>query len=231
MHTVSYQPPMLTIEYGPAFTMRNVARIPGDSGTYLSLKPLTGNNSPSNSSRVQVILPVKQGTFRLYYAPLVIHGQGLLKQPTTFSESQFLPDIPTDALYEFRSYRVTYRRPWKKTDGWSLEIGGTVKVRDATISLRQAGVSGADSNVGWVPLVHISGSKTLTARIGMEFDFDGLAGGPGRAFDIGARMQYSVSRDQALGVGVRTIEGGANVPRVFNFTWFLSPVMTFSQKL
>jgi hypothetical protein len=106
-----------------------------------------------------------------------------------------------------------------------------MKVRDATISLKQLTVSAAEANIGWVPLVHISGSKRLSPRTTMSFDLDALGGGPGRAVDLGVRANYSIGNDYTAGIGVRTIEGGADVPRVFNFAWFATPVLTFTRLL
>jgi len=223
--------PAIISEYGPVYTLRNVARIPGDGGSYIDIRNLIGRDSASNASRVQIEVPARKGTFRLYYAPLSIHGQGTLGEASTFKDVTFASGVPTDALYEFRSYRLTYRQPWKHTSGWNLELGGTLKVRDATISLRQQTVSAAEANIGWVPLVHLSGSKRLSPRTTMSFDLDALGGGPGRAIDLGVRASYFVGNDYTAGVGIRTIEGGADVPRVFNFAWFGTPVITFTRVL
>jgi hypothetical protein len=223
--------PAIIAEYGPVYTLRNVARIPGDGGTYLNLRNLIGRNEASNASRVQIEVPVRKGTFRLYYAPLAIHGQGSFDEPSTFKDQTFAAGVPTDALYEFRSYRFTYRKPWKTTAGWQLELGGTMKVRDATISLRQPTVSAAEANIGWVPLVHIAGKKQLSPKSTVTFDLDALGGGPGRAIDLGVRANYAIGNDYSAGIGVRTIEGGADVDRVFNFAWFATPVLTITRLL
>ncbi len=226
-------PPRAAIisEYGHVFTLRNVARIPGAGGSYIDLKNLIGRQEATNSSRVQVEVPVRRGTFRLYYAPLSIHGSGVLDEPASFKGSTFASGVSTDALYEFRSYRFTYRRPWKTTAGWNLELGGTMKVRDATISLRQPTVSAAEANIGWVPLVHVAGTKQFSPKLSVSFDIDALGGGPGRAIDVGVRGNYTVDRYYRAGIGFRTIEGGADVPRVFNFAWFATPVLTLTRFL
>lgn len=231
MDTLLPPRPAIIAEYGPVYTLRNVARIPGDSGTYLNLRNLIGRNEASNASRVQIEVPVRKGTFRLYYAPLSIHGQGSLAEASTFKDVTFAAGVPTDVLYEFHSYRFTYRKPWKTTAGWQLELGGTMKVRDATISLSQPTVSAAKANIGWVPLVHIAGKRQLSPRSTMTFDLDALGGGPGRAIDLGVRANYLISNDYSAGIGVRTIEGGADSPRVFNFAWFATPVLTFTRLL
>jgi hypothetical protein len=62
------------------------------------------------------------------------------------------------------------------------------------------------------------------ARIGEGWrfilDFDGLAASPGRAFDISAKLGYSVSDLVEIAVGYRVIEGNTDVGQAYNFGWF-----------
>ena len=53
----------------------------------------------------------------------------------------------------------------------------------------------------------------------MIFDIDGLAGGPGRAFDIALKLHYAINDHWGLSAGYRTLEGGADVESVYNFAW------------
>jgi hypothetical protein len=43
-------------------------------------------------------------------------------------------------------------------------------------------------------------------------DFDGLAGGPGRAFDGSVTLNVPIDRRATAFIGGRFLEGGANVP-------------------
>ncbi|CAB5128823.1 hypothetical protein D3OALGA1CA_3095 [Olavius algarvensis associated proteobacterium Delta 3] len=54
-------------------------------------------------------------------------------------------------------------------------------IRDAEIELSQPGVSTSDKNVGFAPLIFFSGEYAFAKRWTGILDFDGLAGGPGRA--------------------------------------------------
>ena len=43
--------PAIIAEYGPVYTLRNVARIPGDGGTYLVVAiPCSGNRIPQKAA-------------------------------------------------------------------------------------------------------------------------------------------------------------------------------------
>ena len=54
---------------------------------------------------------------------------------------------------------------------------------------------------------------------------DALAGGPGRAIDLGLRLDYQAGPCWTIGAGFRTLEGGADTDEVYNFAWFNSVVL------
>ncbi|MFT5047972.1 MAG: hypothetical protein ACI8UP_004972 [Porticoccaceae bacterium] len=59
-------------------------------------------------------------------------------------------------------------------------------------------------------------------------DFDGLAGGPGRAIDLGVGIDYSISGKWKLGAEMRILDGGADVDEVYNFARFNSASLVVS---
>jgi hypothetical protein len=209
----------LRLETGTAATLRNDTQIPGDSGTRFSLKDITGSG-PFNFQRWELLYRQSEDTeWRLLYAPFRISGTGNLNAPTNFRGTTFNAGAAS-ANYQFNSYRLTYRRKWKKTAKSDWMFGYTLKIRDAEISLRQGITSETERDPrGIVPLLNISGKEQLNRQWFATFDFDGLAGGPGRAFDIGAQLHYQASEDTSLYFGIRTLEGGADVPRVYSFAW------------
>ncbi len=96
----------------------------------------------------------------------------------------------------------------------------TAKVRDAKIALRQGPTSSQDDDLGFVPLLYFRADWSLADRWHFIFDIDALAGGPGRAIDLAVKLGYDISPRWAVTVGYRTVEGGADVDRVYNFAWF-----------
>jgi hypothetical protein len=103
---------------------------------------------------------------------------------------------------------------------WRLHTGGTVLIRDAEIELQQNDVKASDSNVGVVPLLSLAAEWSFMDRWEAIFDFDGLAGGPGRAFDTAIKLQYDLTDRWRIGAGYRTLEGGVDNNTVYNFAWF-----------
>lgn len=62
------------------------------------------------------------------------------------------------------------------------------------------------SNVGVVPLFNAYGEYRLSERWRAIFDFDGLVGPSGRAFDIGVKAAYGLTRDLSIEGGYRSNE-------------------------
>jgi len=65
----------------------------------------------------------------------------------------------------------------------------------------------------------LSSDYRFTERWMLRFDFDGLAGGPGRLFDVALKLDYAVNDNWRLGGGYRMLEGGADTDEVYSFGW------------
>jgi hypothetical protein len=156
---------------------------------------------------------------RLLLAPLSITDSGVLDSSVDFAGETFDADVATDATYKFNSWRVTYAYRLHTGARWRWWLGFTAKIRDAKIELNQPGRSSRKTDIGFVPLLHIRCEYRFTDRWRLRFDLDALAGGPGRAEDLGATLYYDLSDRWGLSCGYRTVEGGADVDEVYNFAW------------
>ena len=218
------------IEGGSVWQSRNVARIPGDTGTYIDLKGLAGSG-PEGFYRITATGRVRhRQELRAVWAPLRLKGTGVMGGPAEsgdetftgivdFDGETFETGVATEATYQFNSPRLTYR--WLVRDGARdrFYVGVTALVRDAEIRLAQPGVSASNTNVGFVPLLHLAGENRFGERWRLVYELDGLAAPQGRAFDFSLRGLYDIDQDWYVGAGYRTIEGGADNDRVFNFAW------------
>lgn len=204
----------LELESGLTSSRYNNARVPKSTGTNVDLAGLIGKEWKP-FGRVSLFYEDKAGgTWKLLYAPFRQSGTGALRASTSFAGQTFTAG-PVEATYQFNSYRLTYRKPWKS--GWS--IGGTLKIRDAEILLQQGATVASERNVGFVPLLNIFGEGEITRGFMYEVELDGLAGGPGRAIDLSLRVKRNFGSSTTAFVGFRVLEGGADVPRVKNFAW------------
>ena len=208
------------IEVGPVWQSRNDVQIPGDTGTRFSLADFAGAG-PFPFYRLELIYDINpRHSLRFLVAPLEYTESGTLNGDVFFVDQTFDAGQATEAGYRFNSYRATYRYLFYDTETWRWRIGVTAKIRDAEITLKQAGKFASDSNTGFVPLLNLYGEYQLADRWNFVFDFDGLASPQGRAIDLGLIARYDMSRQWYVGGGYRMLEGGADNSEVYNFAWF-----------
>ncbi len=206
------------LETGGVWFSRNDIRIPSDTGTRFDMTRLTGSG-PDFFTRLEGRWNIndKHG-LRIVLAPLEVSGNGELREDTAFAGEVF-PAGPTKGTYKFNAYKFTWRYTFVDKPGLRWRVGFTGVVRDANVELRQGDLQANDDNVGFVPALHLSSDYRLGERWMLRFDFDGLAGGPGRLFDIALKLDYAINDKWRVGGGYRTLEGGADTDDVYSFGW------------
>ncbi len=207
------------VEGATVWSRRNDVRIPPDTGTEFSIVDLIGA-APTPIVRVELTAGLaERHELRFVYAPIEVSGRGVPSVPIAFAGGQFVAGVAAEADYKFSSYRATYRYRFYNGDRWQWQVGFTGFVRDARIALAQPGVAAEDTDLGFVPLGHIKGRAKMSDRLSLMLELDGTAAPQGRAFDFAAMLDYHPTPRWTLGGGYRTIEGGADVNRVYTFAW------------
>lgn len=218
------------LEGGPVWQSKNDVAIPGDTGTRFALDDLTGAG-PYPYGRVTVDYQINQRhSLRALIAPLELSDSGTLAQNVDFRGTTFNAGLRTKATFRFNSYRLTYRYLLGCGCDWSLHVGATAKIRDAKIELEQGGLREAKYDLGFVPLLHVAFEKRLTPRWRFLADADFAAAPQGRAIDFTAKLYYELNDRWSLGLGYRTIEGGADNDSVYTFSWFHQAVVAIGYR-
>lgn len=217
----------LELELGPVWQERNRVQIPNSvAADRYRLTDIAGNG-PWTSARLTLNWPIGgPHGLRIVLAPLSYEEQGILNNDVRFAGGSFDGGEPLQAQYKFNSWRLGYRYQYYDANGWRLWVGATAKLRDAKIELTQGASNALDDDLGLVPLLHLAGDYHFNPRWSVRFDFDGLAGGPGRAFDIGLKLGYRLDDHWRLGIGYRGLEGGVDSDEVYNFAWFNSLILS-----
>jgi hypothetical protein len=153
----------------------------------------------------------------LLYAPLSVNYEGAAPFDIRFQNTTFLQGQNVDAYYKFNSYRVTYRRDILSSERWIVGLGFTAKIRDAEIRLTYAEIIDKKDDFGFVPLLNLYTEYNFN-NWSLFFEGDGLAGGPGRAFDFYLGGKIPVNEHLKIKAAYRMVEGGADVKSVYNFT-------------
>lgn len=155
----------------------------------------------------------------LLFAPLDADYEASIPLDINFQNTLFSGGQVIDGYYKFNSYRLTYSRDIVTRPDWILRLGFTAKIRDARVRLTTQDQSAKKDDLGFVPLLRIYTSYDLN-KWKIFLEGDGLAGGPGRAFDFILGSRYYLSGDFSIKAGYRVLEGGADVDEVYNFALF-----------
>ncbi len=206
-------------ETGGVWFSRNDVRIPNEGGTDFDMIDLIGSDlSFYYRLRLNVTFGERH-TFRVLFAPLEKNGNGIFDEPVFFEETQFDAGSPVNGIYKFNTYRLTYRFTFYDRNNWTLGAGAAGLIRDAKVELNQAGASDSNTDLGFVPLLHVFAERNFGRNASVIFDAETLAGPQGRATDAALTFHYQLSDYWGVMAGYRLLEGGADVDEVYNFSW------------
>ena len=212
----AYSISSLNLEIGSAQNSYNQVRIDGETGTLFNLRPAL---NPAEYYRLSFTQKFKSPNgIRLLYAPLKFGGNKKFDNDISFNGVNFLANQKTETQYQFNSYRGTYFREIISKRNKLFRIGGTLKVRDAFIELRQSDRSKAKKSIGVVPLIYVYSKYKFENNFLMTLDFDGLIAPQGRAFDVALMLGYYFNTTFQIDLGYRMLEGGADNKNVYNFS-------------
>lgn len=208
---------LLDFETGAVFTGSNDVRIPGDAGTFFSLKD---DLIPTTEFfyRIRLNYTVKsRHTLSLLYAPLVTKSEGSVPNDILFEGVVFPANTLLTGTYKFNSYRLTYRYNVVQKPRLEFGLGFTVKIRDAKIALSSPALNSEKTNVGFVPIINFRLHWKIQDNFGFLLDGDALAAPQGRAEDVLIAATYKLSDSIGICAGYRILEGGADNDEVYNF--------------
>lgn len=209
----------LRAETGTVWFSRNDIRIPADNGTRFDLLDLTGSG-PAPYIRLYASYEFNnRHSLRLNIAPLRVDGTGTLDKDVFFEGATFKSDVPTKGTYKFNTYRLTYRWMYHRGMNWHGGLGGALLVRDAKVGLQQGPLKKSNTDIGFVPLVHVYGRYLFNDRISAILDIEGAGASQGRAIDAALKVFYEWPSGWHAAAGYRTLEGGADNNSVYAFAW------------
>ncbi|MGQ9673179.1 MAG: hypothetical protein ACUVV5_08600 [Candidatus Aminicenantales bacterium] len=220
----------LDVENGAVLSGYNDVQIPRDSGTRFSLSEEL-KTDPRYFCRLRLGYRWKsRHTISVLVAPLKLRATGSLNRPLLFLEELFPAGTELDGSYKFNSYRLTYRYDFIRKGRWQVGAGLTAKIRDAAIEIEGGGLSSTKTNVGFVPLINLRILWQFHDRWGLRLEGDGAIARQGRAEDFLLAIEWKAKDNLFLKFGYRILEGGADVPEVYNFSLlhYVSAGLTFN---
>jgi hypothetical protein len=207
-------------EVGVVKTGYNKVRIPGNTGTFVSLSHEL-KQSTTNYLRIFSTYNLNsRSSISILIAPLKLNYTGELSRDVFFYNQNFAQGASVTSTYKFNSYRVSYSYLIFKKQKFSFSAGLTLKVRDAFIRLESGSVSSTKYDLGVVPLINFNFTYSPFNRVGFIFYGDALAAPQGRAEDFFVGLTYSVYDKLGIKAGYRMLEGGADNKTVYTFSLF-----------
>lgn len=205
------------IESGLAYSGYNDVRVPGNTGSDISLSEDL-EAEPVEFVRLRLAIDLgDRHQLSFLVAPLRFESSGTVNRDIDFNGVRFGADTPLNALYRFDSYRVTYQYTLLSKERIRFGIGFTGKVRDASISFDNGSVSSEKANTGFVPLINFAFDWRFASKLGLIVEGDALAAPQGRAEDVLLGIYGNPSSQVRLRLGYRVLEGGADNDEVYTF--------------
>lgn len=149
-----------------------------NSGTYFDYRKDGGQDVLFPVSRFSIELDFKKrNTLTFLYQPLRLESQVLLNEDLIVDDLTFPQSTSVKLLYNFPFYRLSYLRELiPNSDKYKLAVGGTVQIRNATISFESADGSLYRTNrdVGIVPALKVRGRAQLNDYFFLGMEADGI---------------------------------------------------------
>lgn len=206
------------LESGAVWQHRNDVQIPSDTGTRLDFDSF--DRGPFFHYRGELFWKINEKhNLRAVYAPFQIQVKGPISSNVQFDGETFTPNEELEIDYKFNSYRLTYFYSFWEEERSHFNLGLTGKIRDAKIRFSQSGQSESYDNIGFVPLVYVEYQTPITSLWHFNVNMDAAAASQGRAIDLAIKFRRLITDQYSLGVGARTLEGGADNSKVFTFSW------------
>ncbi len=212
----------LGVESGLVFSQYNDVRVPNGDDVKGTIFSLDDDFTPESSGFLRVELNYllnDKHTFELTAAPLQIDYEDSNLESIDFAGSTFSGN-DIDGRYEFNTYRISYRYRLVDKPKFIFDIGASLLMRDARISLTQNDLMAEDTDLGFVPLISFYLNYSPASKLALLLKGDALVGPQGRAEDVFGGILFDIIDSRLkLKAGYRFIEGGADVDQVYNFAF------------
>lgn len=150
----------------------------GKNGTYFDYVKDGGQDVLFNFVRPSLELKVnKRNTYVFLIQPLALESTVYLDDDLVVDDLTFPATSSVDLLYGFPFYRFSYLRELLPDhQKWKFGWGGTIQIRNATISFRSTdgALFRTNRDVGIVPALKIRSRYNFTPKAFMELEADGI---------------------------------------------------------
>lgn len=220
----------LTFESGLAYIAQNDGEY-GADGTRYDADDVGQRDNLLVTRRTSLELGYGRHRAIFVYAPFEATTDVMLTRDLQFKDTRFVAGTVVEHRYLFDGIRASYLyQPW--TSGpLTLEVGGSLQIRNAEVAFRSSDQRAAENDIGLVG----AAKARLWYRPGLERWWGGLeadgfstfglvSGVRGAIYDVQLSAGHSVARGVDVVFGARLLGGGADVESrdIYNWANFVS---------
>jgi hypothetical protein len=216
---------LVDFEVGAAYLFQNDGRY-GANGTKYAAAEVGQQRNLAVALRLAVEARIARHTAILTWAPLDLTTRAALTRDLTFQATTFADGTVVDHRYLFDGYRLSYLFGLVQTSRFTLGVGASLQVRNASVEFRTVDTSPAvftvERDIGLV------GAVKLRARLDAgilyaqaDIDFFNTFGLrlPAGIHDIALTLGVPIIPGVDFLFRVRLVGGGADVPERDIYNW------------
>lgn len=217
----------LTVDFevGAAYFFQNDGRY-GLNGSRYTAKEVGQQNNLAIGLRLAIEAQIARHTIIATWAPLDVTTRTTLTRDLTFKGTTFADTTVVDHRYLFDGYRLSYLFGLVQTSRFTLGVGASVQVRNASVEFRTVDTSPAvfavERDIGLVGALKARArfdAGILYAQADVDFFNTFGIGLRGGIHDVALTLGVPVVAGLDLLLRVRLVGGGADVPSRDILNW------------
>ncbi|MDX2014905.1 MAG: hypothetical protein SFW67_32210 [Myxococcaceae bacterium] len=212
-------------EIGAAYLFQNDGRY-GANGSSYGAAEVGQQRNLAVAFRLALETRIGRHTVIATYAPLDLTTRTTFTRDFTFQTTTFANGTVVDHRYLFDGYRLTYLFSLLQTSRFTLGLGASVQVRNASVEFRTVDASPAqfavERDIGVVGAVRVRArfdAGVLYALADVDFFNTFGLGLPAGIHDVALTLGIPVLPGVDFLLRLRLVGGGANVPSRDIYNW------------
>lgn len=216
---------LVDFEVGAAYLFQNDGRY-GANGTAYTAAEVGQQRNLAVALRLALEARLGRHTVIATWAPLDLTTRATMTRDLTFRDTTFATGSVVDHRYLFDGYRMSYLFGLVQVPRFSLGVGASVQVRNASVEFRTVDTAPAvfavERDIGVVGALKLRArfdAGLLYAQADVDFFNTFGLGLPAGIHDVALTMGVPVFKGFDFLLRLRLVGGGANVPSRDLYNW------------
>jgi hypothetical protein len=216
---------LFDFEVGGAYLFQNDGRY-GENGTRYGAAEVGQQRNLAVALRLAIEARIGRHTVIATWAPLDLTTRTTFTRDFTFQTTTFANGSVVDHRYLFDGYRLSYLFGLVQTSRFTLGVGASLQVRNASVEFRTVDTSptqfAVERDIGLVGAIRVRArfdAEVLYAQADVDFFNTFGLGLPAGIHDVALTLGIPVIPGVDFLLRLRLVGGGADVPGRNLFNW------------